>query len=155
MAEAISNVALVQQGFADFGAGNLDALLERFEDNIVWETPFPPEIVPYSGRLEGKANVREFFEDLARTTEFAYFRPEEYVASGDKVVALGSYQATVRETGKSATSDFAMVFTIRDGKIAAFKEYADTQALIAAWSQDEGRIVEGTRTSLRRDLRSG
>ena len=149
MAEEAGNVALVQQGFADFGAGHLDALLERFDENIVWETPFPPDIVPYSGRLDGKAKVREFFEDLARTTEFAYFRPEEFVASGDKVVALGSYQATVRETGKSATSDFAMVFTVRDGKIVAFKEYADTQALIAAWSQDEGRIVEAKPTPAR------
>lgn len=140
MPEQVDNVALVQQGFADFGAGNIDALVERFDDDIAWETPFPPEIVPMSGRLVGKTQARAFFEDLARTTEFAYFRPEEFVASGDKVVALGSYRATIRETGKSATSDFAMVFTVRDGKIAAFKEYADTHAVIAAWSASPSRV---------------
>jgi ketosteroid isomerase-like protein len=143
MSERIDNVAVVQQGFADFGAGNLDALIERFDENITWETPFPPEIVPYSGRLDGKTKVREFFEDLARTTQFDSFRPEQFVASEDKVVALGSYQATIRETGKSAASDFAMVFTVRNGKVVAFKEYADTHAMVAAWSHDEGRIVEG------------
>jgi ketosteroid isomerase-like protein len=127
------NADLVRAAFEDFNSGNLDALLNRFAENIVWETPFPQDIVPFGGKRAGKEQVREFFVTLAQTTETTHFEPKEFIVADDIVVALGYYEALVRQTGRKGGSDFAMVFRIQNGKIVAFKEFVDTHAVVQAW----------------------
>ena len=56
----------------------------------------------------------------------------DYIAQGDKVVVLGHERQRVKATGLTVENDFAMVFTIRDGKIARFRNYEDTAAVAAA-----------------------
>ena len=50
-------------------------------------------------------------------------------------VSLGSYQWHVKETGRDYASDFVHIFTIRDGKIAGFREHFDSAVVAAAYQQ--------------------
>jgi ketosteroid isomerase-like protein len=90
--------------------------------------------VPFSGERKGKAAVAEFFRQVAESEDFEQFEPREFVAQGDKVVALGHYRAVVKATGRTFGSDFVMVFTLRDGKIAAFQEFTDSAGINAAFA---------------------
>jgi ketosteroid isomerase-like protein len=65
-------------------------------------------------------------------SEFSSFEPREYVAQGDRVIALGSYRANVKSTGRFYECDWAMAFTLQDGKISQFQEFTDTAAIAAA-----------------------
>jgi ketosteroid isomerase-like protein len=127
------NADIVRAAFEDFKSGNLEALLARFADTITWETPFPKEIIPFGGNRAGKVQVKEFFTTLAQTTETTRFEPKEYIVSDDVVVALGFYEALVRQTGRKGGGEFAMVFRIQGGKIVSFKEFIDTHAVVQAW----------------------
>jgi ketosteroid isomerase-like protein len=127
------NVALVQQAYAAFGRGDIAALLEMLSDDIDWHTPGAPRI-PYAGRFSGRKQVAGFFEGLGKTAEFERFEPREFFAHGDKVVVLGHYAGRGRTTGRPFATDWAMVFTVRNGKIAAFSEHFDTFNLGAAFS---------------------
>jgi ketosteroid isomerase-like protein len=127
------NIAVVKAAYEDFMHGAFDALLERLDESIVWEMPFPAEIVPYGGKHVGKAAVKTFFDTFVRTTEVLRFEPQEFIASGDVVVALGLYHGKARHTGRSAQSDIALVFRLRDGKITSFKKFADTHAVVESW----------------------
>jgi ketosteroid isomerase-like protein len=49
------------------------------------------------------------------------------------VVALGHYTATT-PVGDSFDSDFAMVFTLRNGKVARFQELSNSAAINAAYA---------------------
>lgn len=69
----------------------------------------------------------------AEHVNFSRFEPQEFVATGDKVVALGHYTATT-PVGGSLDSDFAMVFTLRDGKVVRFQEFSDSAAINAAYA---------------------
>lgn len=120
-------VAQVQAAYADFGSGNIPALLERLTDDIVWTTPGEGTAIPNAGRLQGKARVGQFFEGIGSTLEFHDFNPSEYISQGDVVVALGTWDATVRGTDVRIKDVFAMVFRLRDGKIAEFREYSDSR----------------------------
>ena len=64
---------------------------------------------------------------------FSQFEPKEFVATGDKVVALGHYKATT-PIKKGFASDFAMVFTFREGKVTRFQEFCDSSAINAAYA---------------------
>jgi ketosteroid isomerase-like protein len=127
------NIDLVKGAYADFGSGNISALLDRMDDGITWETPAPRDVVPFGGTWNGKDGVGRFFSALAETLEFDKFEPQEFIASEDAVVAIGVYSARVRANNAPIGDEgFAMVFRIRDGKVVAFREYTDSLRLVAA-----------------------
>jgi ketosteroid isomerase-like protein len=128
------NVAVVREAYAAFGRGDVDGILDRCSDNVVWEGVIGANAnVPQSGIRHGKDQVREFFRQVAESATFVRFEPKEFVAQGDRVVVLGSYAATVTSTGRSTESDWVMVFRLVDGRISEFREFTDSAQLNAAY----------------------
>jgi uncharacterized protein len=128
------NVKVVQDAYAAFQRGDIQGLLNSFADNIVWTIPGPKDLLPFAGQRTGRGQVAQFFATLAQYQEPEQFEPRTYVAQGDTVVALGRFRWRVKSNGVSAESDFAHVFTIRNGKVAAFNEFTDTHAIAVAYS---------------------
>jgi len=127
------NTKVVQEAYAAFGRGDVQGILDRVDDSIVWKGVYGAgPHVPTAGERRGKAQVGEFFKQVAASVTFSRFEPKEFVASGDKVVALGHYTATT-SVGKAFDSDFAMVFTLRNGKVTEFQEFTDSAAVNAAY----------------------
>jgi ketosteroid isomerase-like protein len=127
------NTKVVQDAYAAFGRGDVQGILDRLDDGIVWKGVYGAgPHVPTSGERRGKAQVEEFFKQVAQNVNFSRFQPNEFVATGDKVVALGHYTATT-PLGKTFDSDFAMVFTVRNGKVTEFQEFTDSAAVNAAY----------------------
>src|ERR1700722_9089500 len=87
-----SNTQIVQRCFGYFLQGNIPALLNEVTDDIKWSVPGPVNIMPWSGTRSGKAGVGEFFKIVSESTEFTKFEPREYIAQGDRVVALGFFE---------------------------------------------------------------
>jgi len=128
------NTALVQQAYANFKNADIDGLLSLFSDDITWELPEMAG-VPFGGKREGLGAVMEFFAQIGMSQEPLRFEPTTFVAEGNTVVALGSYDWRVRATGRDFSSNFAHVFTISEGKVVAFQEFMDTAACIAAYQK--------------------
>jgi ketosteroid isomerase-like protein len=61
------------------------------------------------------------------------FEIRRLVADGDTVVALGLERARARPTGRLFETPFAHVWTISDGRVAAFEDHLDSAALVAAF----------------------
>ena len=127
-----ANLAKVQQIYADFAAGNVEAILATMDPSIEWISGGSSEDFPTFGSRMGIEGAASFFRDVAALDEFTSFEPREFVAMGDKVVALGHYGITVKSTGKHLESDWAHVFTIRNGKGVKFQELTDTAAFYKA-----------------------
>jgi len=119
------NVKVVQDMFADFGRGNVAGVLDKLTEDVEWRLGGPTEIV-YAGIRHGRDQVAEFFKLLGETAEFEVFEPEDYIAQGDRVVVLGHERQRLKATGKVVEIDWAMVFTLRDGKIAKYRSFEDT-----------------------------
>ena len=127
-----NNAATVQQAYNNFKTGNIQALVEQMSDGITWQLP-EIEGVPLAGTRNGRDGVKEFFATLARDQDVLEFEPLESVAQGDKVISLGHYKWRVKETGREYESDFVHVFTVRNGKIVAFREHFDSAVVGAAY----------------------
>lgn len=127
------NTALVQKMYAAFGRGDVQTILASLAPDVVW-TLEGPSTIPYAGRKVGPDQVRTFFDSLSTTQDHHNLTVEGYVAQGDKVVAYGRYAARVKSTGKSMDGGFAHVFTIRDGRVTGFLDYADTAQMADAYS---------------------
>lgn len=126
------NIRLVEKAYETFKSGEIAALLDLFSDDIKWDQPAVDSVPFFKSRM-GREEVAEFFSLLAQNQESVEFEPTQFVASGDVVIALGRYTWRVTSTGRQWQSDWAQAFTIRDGKIASFKEYTDTGAMAAAY----------------------
>jgi uncharacterized protein len=93
MGEA-DNIKVVQEAYAAFSRGDVQAILDRLDDSVAWTAVYGAgSNVPMAGERRGKAAVGEFFKLVATHVNFARFEPKEFVATGDKVVALGHYTA--------------------------------------------------------------
>ncbi len=124
-----NNIETVRNAYAAYGRRDMAALFEIFSDDIQWITPGGTVL---AGERRGKKEVASFFRTLEEQWEMLSFEPREYIASGDRVVALGRYDIRSRTTGSTAASHWAMVWTIHDGKATRFQEYTDTSTLEAA-----------------------
>jgi uncharacterized protein len=125
------NTMIVQQVYEDFRGGDIRALLNSFSDDVEWRLP-EIENLPFAGKRHGREAVAQFFAILADAQEMQQFEPREFIAQGEKVVALGRYRWRAKATGRTFESDWAHVFTVRGGKVVGFHEYTDTAAAAAA-----------------------
>lgn len=128
------NTELVQQAYANFQRGDIPAILDSLSEDVDWVLT-EVEGVPVARSWHGRDGVGQFFQTLGDTQEPRQFEPREFVAQGDKVVALGHYIWHVKSTGREWESDFAHVFTLRDGEVSRFQEYTDSAALADAFKQ--------------------
>lgn len=128
---AAENVQVVKEGYAAFGRGDIPGLLAQLSLDIEWHSPGTG--LPLSGTYRGHAGVTNFFQKLAQEAEILDFQPREFIAEGDRVIVVGSERAKIRATNRTIDLDWIMSFTVRNGKIAVFREYTDTKALADAY----------------------
>jgi len=136
------NIDVVQDVYEKFKGGDIKALLNLLSDDIEWQLP-EIENVPFAGKRRGHEQMGQFFASLVDTQEVQHFAPREFIADGDRVVALGHYAWRVKSTGREFGGDFAHVFTLSNGKVIRFHEYMDTAAAAAAHRRDNYEEVDG------------
>ena len=124
------NVAVVQRAYDAFGRGDIAGLLALLDENIPWETPGPSDL-PTAGKRRGHQAVAEFFQTIGAVGDILQFEPTTIVAQDDIVVVLGRETNRVKATGNTVDFEWVHVFTVRDGRIVAFKEYGDVSAIVA------------------------
>ena len=127
----LETIQRVKDGYAAFMRGDIPAVLDALTDDTVWVSPGPADL-PGTGTFRGKHEVVAFFTTLGENVEFQVFDPREFVAQGDKVVALIHTEATIRRNGRKVVDDTAHVWTFKDGKVSHLQFYSDTEAQAAA-----------------------
>jgi uncharacterized protein len=126
------NVQTVQSVYAAFGRGDLSAVLNALTDDIEWQLPSSPDIIPIFGARRGREQVAQFFVTLNEVLEFEQFEPREFIAQQDKVVVLGRSRPRLKSTGRVFENEWAAVFTLHEGKIVKYQVYEDTAAFVTA-----------------------
>lgn len=126
------NQMVVRELFECFGRGDVPGILRLLDEDVDWHIK-GPEGVPYFGPRRGHEGALDFFGKLGTSVEMESFAPETFLAGGDHVVVIGGERGRVRATGKSFDNDWAMVFTLRGGKIVKFRSHEDTAAVAEAF----------------------
>ena len=128
------NIQVVKDAYAAFLRGDIPALQDLLTDDVEWDGVKGTEgTLPQAGLRRGKAEVVRFFQEVDSTTQFDRFEPQDFVAQGDTVVAIGMYSGIAKANGQRVTSDWVHVFNMRDGKVARFREFCDSAALVRAY----------------------
>lgn len=125
------NVQAVQRLYDAFGRGDIQTILDGLAEDVEWHEA-PGGFPPFRGTYRGREAMSEFFRQLGETAEVERFEPKEFLAQGDTVVALGSYTFRSRAHGRPWDTDWAMVWRLRDGRVARFQILKDTATENAA-----------------------
>jgi uncharacterized protein len=126
-----TNVEVVQEIYEAVGRGDIPAVLELLTDNVEW-TFQGPSAIPFAGTRRGRGGVAEFFL-VGENVEFEQFEPREFVVQGNMVAVLGYERSVIKPTGRTLEQEWTHVYTLRDGKIAKFRAFEDTAALVVAF----------------------
>ena len=129
---AQENKQMVQQLYRMFRQGDIAGILAHCSDDSDWISP-ESELVPFSGHFHGKPGLAEFFTKLGENMQAIRFEPLDFIADGDKVVAMGESSWLVRSTGRRFDSPWVHVLTIRDGQMVGCQALTDTAATVQAF----------------------
>ena len=131
------NVETMKRFYEAFTSGNIPAMLNLVTDDFVLSNDFTVK-VPTAGKFLGKQGLERFFSVLAEEiSEVQIFQPDEYIASGERVVVLGHERMRVRATGRVVNAKWAQVATFRDSLMSRFDEYSDTAAWDVGFGGDD------------------
>ncbi len=126
-----ANTEVIRSIYAAFNAADLTAIMSLIGEGATWHNQGASN-VPYAGSYNGKTEIPRFFQAIAESTTGGEVVAEEFIAQGERVVALGRYRATMPATGAQIDCPVAHVFSVRDGKIVSWEGYSDTVQVAAA-----------------------
>jgi len=114
------NVEIVRQLNHAIGVGNLESVAELWHPEITWRAMAPSDV----GEIGGWERVRRYVQDWLDTFENLNVRLEELLnVEDDRVVAMQRTTGRARLSGIETDLRYAVVYTIRTGKIACVQEY--------------------------------
>ncbi len=127
----MNNVEIVQQGYQRFSEGNIEGVLALFHPDIVWDECQGFSFIEGDGIFKGpEAVVQGVFSRLPKHYDAFSIDIQELFGCGEKVVMVGHYRGTYKETGKPFKANATHVWTIRDGKMVHFFQAVDTAEII-------------------------
>ncbi len=126
-----TSVTIVRRFYDALGRGDVPAVLSLLDAQIQWTEA---ERFPYySGTYRSPHAVLDnVLKPLAADWAGFSAKAQEFIAEGDRVVALGTYSGTFKKTGRSFSAAFAHVWTVRGNRLASFNMHTDTAKVLEA-----------------------
>ena len=118
------NIAFVRGLYDAFNKGDVEGVLGSFDENIDW---YEAEGMPQGGHWHGPQAIADnVFGPIVEDIDGFQVTADEAYAGGDEVVVVSTYSGTARESGKELRQQAMHAWTVRDGKIARFRQFMDT-----------------------------
>jgi uncharacterized protein len=123
------NVAVMQRAYDAFNTGDMNTLVEVFDESTVWHLPGRSSM---AADYEGRDATLGYFGQLAQETG-GTFRAElaHLTADGDDRV-VGIQRSTADRDGKHLDVADCIVFTLKDGRVVDGREHFED---LYAWDE--------------------
>jgi ketosteroid isomerase-like protein len=120
------NLELIRAGFAAHNRGDLDALVELYDPDVVFETLL-------LGTHHGNEAIRVIYEENQKTLSGYDVVPVELIDSGDQVVAVAAVKGVGPASQISMDGDqFAFLFTIKSGRVVREQAFRNKDEALEA-----------------------
>jgi uncharacterized protein len=130
MSNEEQNVAILKDAYrrwAETKGGSVDHWLSIIAEDVRLQSIADgAEPMTFTKPRSGRSQVEGYLRGLTAEWEMIDYEMGEYVAQGDRVVAIGRAAWRHRGTGKVADTPKVDIWRFRDGKAVAFFEFFDT-----------------------------
>ena len=125
-----SGIDVVQELYRVALTDQEQTIAQLVTPDMVWEIL---EGFPHGGIYAGiPAIFGQFLPKLRADFRDWKAQPEEFVDAGDTIVALGHYSGTLQTNGVHIVAPFCHLWTLKNGKIARLRQFADTAKFFQA-----------------------
>jgi ketosteroid isomerase-like protein len=124
------NVEIVRRYFAAYDSGGLDAFAEFWHPDIDWRAV--EGYIDDVGVIRGPDEMREYYRQWEETFDAIRTEIEELIEAGDDVIVLLRGVGQMKESDAEVDIRYAVLISIRDGKIASGREYSTRQEALQA-----------------------
>lgn len=119
---------IIRSFYEKLAAGDAPGALGLMAPDIEWTTMWH-----YKATAPGPQGVAAgVLQPLQAEWSRASLVPAAFIADGETIVSLGDFTGVHGTTGKTAAARYAHVWTVKNGKIASFRQYIDTLAVAQA-----------------------
>ena len=116
------NRAIAQQLLAKLGSGaEPDDVATLVSEDVSFEIPGDVTSFPWIGAKVGRQAFANFVRDQRELLVSDLFRVDDILVGDTRAVVLGELSGTVKTSGKTVATYFAIILTIADGKVARFQ----------------------------------
>lgn len=115
--------------YARYGQGDRGFALDALAGDVVWTSMAASEM-PWGGTFHGRAGVEDYFARLDALLAITAYEVERIVAQDDWAVILARGTGRFHATGEVITIAKADTIRLSEGRIAEFREYYDSAALL-------------------------
>lgn len=132
-----NNVAVIDNLYKAFAAGDVPSVLGGMDVNIVWNEAEGNTYADGNPYVGPDAVLNGVFARVIGDHE--YFTLNDinlHEMSNNQVLATLRYDAKNKVTGKTYNAQVAHLWTLKDGKAIAFQQYVDTKKLNDALSEN-------------------
>jgi ketosteroid isomerase-like protein len=125
------NVEVVRNSLRAFADGGLDALAEFWDADIDWRAA--EGAIDDVGEMHGPVAVRRYVQDWIDTfDDFSVVVEELRDVGDDRVLSIQRIKGRAKLSGTETDLRFAVVSTVRDGKVVRGREYLSLEDALAA-----------------------
>lgn len=125
------NVALMRNLYDAYGRKDAAPLFESLGEAVQFHFVGQPDQFAFAGSHAGKEGVQRALELIAREYEWLAYQARDFIAEGDRVVALTEGLILHRASGKALPMRMVDIIRIEDGRIVEFTEFFDSAAMLA------------------------
>lgn len=115
------NVERLQPLYDAWRRGAYEEGLEVLDPQIEWRAA--AEIPGHRGALYGRAAAAKYLEEWRQTWEAYSVVVERFIDVGDQVLALARERGSGRGSGLVLDTEFAQLWTMRDGRAVRMQEW--------------------------------
>jgi ketosteroid isomerase-like protein len=129
------NVAIVRELFELFAKRDHERAFAYYDPEIEWDATGMEEVLPDLANVyRGHDGVRTYWRGWLSAWSDLDFELEDVLDAGDEVVAMVSHQRVWgRHSGiEIEMPPYALVFTLRDGKVIRWRSFADQESALEA-----------------------
>ena len=127
----MSNLETLKKGYQDFAKGDVEAVTSVWQDDINWQECNGFPFIEGDGTFIGAKNIVEgVFAKIPEYFDGFNIEVSDFVDGGDRIVMVGYYTGTWKETGKKFKAQAAHTWTFKNGKVSNFFQAVDTATII-------------------------
>ena len=129
---ADENVATMRRAYAAFNAGDMNTLIELFDEGAVWHLPGRSR---FADDYQGREATLAYFGQLGQETGGTFQAELQHLLADDDDRVIGIQRSRGQRDGKRLDVGDCIVFELKDGRITDGREhFHDLYAWDEFWS---------------------
>jgi ketosteroid isomerase-like protein len=126
------NVAIMQRAYDAFNTGDIDTLVEIFDESVVWHLPGRSAM---ANDYQGRDATLGYFGQIGQETGGTFRAELQHLLADDDDRVVGVQRSTGDRDGKHLDVGNCIVFQLKDGRVTDGREhFEDLYAWDEFWS---------------------